>query len=220
MRLRFAALPLAAGLVIALLAGAGCEKSKKAGTDQAALPPAGAPPAGAPSASPMEDPHAGMQGMPPIGMTDAQGPTDGKPVPLKISGSNSVEELTRDLARLSTPAQRELFETAYRDCFSARKAQRDYLQALDLANKLIAEKPDFAPAYRVLGYARLNTGQMTESLNAYLKAVEIDPKYGEAHYALAFLYAMGEPAKGREHFQKAMKLGIKDEQQLGTQFYP
>lgn len=169
---------------------------------------------------PMGNPRAHRTGMPPVGMTDAQGPLDGRPVPLKKTGSNSAEELSRDLARLSTPAQRTVYEEAFRAAFCARVAQRDYPKALDLARTLIKEKPDFAPAYRVLGYASFNVSEASDALNAYLKAVEIDPNYGRAHYALAFMLAMGDRAKGREHFEKAMKLGIQDEQNLGSQFYP
>jgi Tfp pilus assembly protein PilF len=84
----------------------------------------------------------------------------------------------------------------------------------------VTGNPGFAPGYRVLGYAYLNTGKQSQALNAYRKAVDIDPNYGEAHYALAFMYAMGDLAAGTEHFRKAMDLGIPDERDLGSRFYP
>jgi tetratricopeptide (TPR) repeat protein len=152
-------------------------------------------------------------------MTDAQGPTDGHEVALKAAGLNSAEELNRDLAALDDPNLRESFETAYRRTFSAKIAQRDYPQSLELAQKVIGARPQFAPAYRVLGYAYFNAGQASEALRAYLKAVEINPNYGEAHYALAFMYAMGDVGAGREHFKKALDLGVKDERKLGERFY-
>jgi TPR repeat protein len=57
------------------------------------------------------------------------------------------------------------------------------------------------------------------ALADYKKAVELKPDYGEAHYALAFMYAMGDREKGVEHFKKAMALGVPDERNLGEKFY-
>jgi tetratricopeptide (TPR) repeat protein len=201
MRLRRVA-ALLCGVLMAAVVLAGCEKAKT--QDQAAAgPPGGLPPG---------------QGAP-MGMTDAQGPTDGNEVALKQTGLNSAEELDRDLKKLNDPSLAESFEKAFRYTFSAKQAQRKYGEAIPLVQKVIGAHPDFAPSYRVLGYADFNTGQQSEALTAYLKAVELDPNYGEAHYALAFMYAMGDPSKGKEHYQKAMALGIKDERNLGTRFY-
>jgi tetratricopeptide (TPR) repeat protein len=174
------------------------------------------PPQGA-AQTEMPPNHPPLQGM--SGMTDASGPTDDNEIPLKLTGLNSVEELNRGLAKLNDSALKADYEKAFRDSFSAKQAHRNYPESVELANKVIAAHPDFASAYRVLGYALFNTGQPSQSLDAYKKAVEIDPNYGEAHYALAFMYAMGDQASGKEHFRKAMELGIPDERDLGNRFY-
>jgi len=191
-------------LAAALLVLSGCEKTGTT-NDKAGTPPVAAKPGGQP-------PMAGM-GAP-------EGPTDGNEVALKLTGSNSAEELNRALARLDDPALKTDFETAYRHTFSFQKAQRNYPYAIELAQKVAAARPDFAPAYRVLGYGFFNTNDQSRALAAYKKAVDIDPNYGEAHYALAFMYALGDLAAGREHFKKAMALGIPDERGLGERFYP
>jgi Tfp pilus assembly protein PilF len=54
----------------------------------------------------------------------------------------------------------------------------------------------------------------------YEKAVELDPDYGEAHYALSFMLTQFDVERGRKHFKKAMELGIPDERNLGPRFYP
>ena len=58
-----------------------------------------------------------------------------------------------------------------------------------------------------------------------VKAIELKPDYGEAHYALSFMCAMdpsnqANMAKGAEHFKRAMELGVEDERNLGQRFYP
>jgi tetratricopeptide (TPR) repeat protein len=153
------------------------------------------------------------------GMKDADGPLDDHSVALKQTGLNSAAELTTGLEGLSDAELRSAYEMAFRYSFSARVAQRNYPEAVNLANKVVSGTPNFAPAYRVLGYALFNTGRQNEALAAYQKAVQIDPNYGEAHYALAFMFAMGDRTQGGEHYRKAMALGIPDERDLGGRFY-
>jgi tetratricopeptide (TPR) repeat protein len=194
------------------LALAGCQKTGT--TAENTSPPASGNETGAGGMPPGHPPLQGMSGM-----TDAQGPTDAHEIALKQTGINSAEELNRALAKLADASLREDFEMAFRYSFSARQAQRNYPTSVDLANKVARAEPNFAPAYRVLGYALFNTGEPAQALNAYNKAVELDPNYGEAHYALAFMYAMGDPASGVTHYRKAMELGVPDERNLGTRFY-
>ncbi len=54
----------------------------------------------------------------------------------------------------------------------------------------------------------------------YQKAIALDAEYGEAHCALAFMYGMKDPAKGKLHFRKAMELGVPDGRGIGHRFYP
>ena len=199
---------LVSALVSALLIPAvGCQKAEKT----AEKTPAGQMPADHP---PMDAPFA-------KGMQDAQGPTDGAEVALIVSGNNSAEEMNRALAKLDDPEAKKDYEMAFRYTFSAKQSQRNYPEAQRLVEKILETHPDYAPAYRVLGYDRFNMDMRNPqaSMDAYLKAVELDPNYGEAHYALAFMYAMGDRSKGMEHYKKAMELGIVDERHLGERFY-
>lgn len=153
------------------------------------------------------------------GMRDAEGPTDGEAVALKLTGMSSAEELKREKARLNDASLQPSFDAAYRMTFSAKMAQRNYPDALKLAEQIITAHPDFAPAYRVLGYAKFNTGDPSGAVEAYRKAVQIDPNYGEAEYALAFMYAMSDQTEGLIHYKRSMELGVKDERNIGVQFY-
>lgn len=153
-------------------------------------------------------------------MADAGGPIDEHAIALRATGLSSAAEMNRDKARLDTPELQNDYEMAFRYAFSAKVAHRNFPESIRLINHVIAERPGYAPGYRVLGYALFNTNRATEALAAYRRAVSIDPNYGEAHYALAFLFAMGDRATGREHFRRAMELGIVDERHLEQQFYP
>jgi tetratricopeptide (TPR) repeat protein len=196
-------------VVAASLAASGCGGGKlpEAKDDKAQLPD-GHPPVDGSATAPMG------------GALGSSGPTDDNPLPLKLTGLNSAEELTRDLAHTQNAEAREAFEVGYRRTFTADMAKRDYAGAVTDLERATTLDPRFAPAYRALGYAKFNMGFNVEGAMAdYMKAVEIDPEYGEAHYALAFMYAMGDKAKGAEHFKKAMELGIPDERNLREKFY-
>jgi Tfp pilus assembly protein PilF len=66
----------------------------------------------------------------------------------------------------------------------------------------------------------MNPMEPTTSIGEYEKAVELDPSYGEAHYAIAFMCAAtGERQKGVDHYRKAIALGIADERNIGQRFY-
>ncbi len=165
-------------------------------------------------------PPMGGQGGPMTGSLGDEGPTDDNPLPLKLHGLNGVDELDRALADANNDEAKEAFEEGYRKTFTADAAKRDYPGAVKDLNKAIELEPDFAQAYRALGYAEFNIGfNVDAAMKNYQKAVELKPDYGEAHYALAFMYAMGDRSKGAEHFKKAMDLGVKDERNLGERFY-
>lgn len=220
---KFLAVGVACGMLV--LGVGACDKGGTGETGQGkSQPVAEKDPHGAPMGAPMGAPTGGgMSGHPPIGgapnMPDHEGPTDGQPVALKVDGLNSAAELSNALTKLSDATLKGSFETAFRMAFSARQAQRNYPDAAKLAAEVIAKQPDFAPAHRVLGYARFNTGDPTGALNSYRKAVELDPNYGEGQYALAFMYAMSDKAAGIGHYRKAIELGVKDERDIGRRFY-
>ena len=156
----------------------------------------------------------------PFMQSQTTGPVEeGNTRPLKLTGLNSVEELKRGLSTLSDPQSKQMFEEAFRMTFSSDQSSRNYAQAEAKFKQVLEKNPKSAESYRGLGYAMFNQGQADTALQYYLKAVSIDPNYGEAHYALALMYAMGDLEKGRQHFQRAMKLGVPDERKLGEKFY-
>ncbi len=172
---------------------------------------------------PGHPPMGGMgSGMGSAPMMGSAGPTDGNPLPLKLTGLSSATELKRELTKLPDKQAAAHFEQAFRLTFCSDASKRDYAGAESLLETLIASNPKFAPAYRVRGYARFNMNAMqpAASIADYDKAVELDPKYGEAYYAIAFMCAAtGDRAKGYDAYKKAMSLGVADERGIGERFY-
>jgi tetratricopeptide (TPR) repeat protein len=208
-------------LAVAVIAAlAGCAKKD---ADQAKPPTvsegSGALPPGHPPV--MNSPGAGAMGAHP-GMAGLDVATDGNAIPLKKTGLGSANELQRELKKLPNAAAAATFETAFRQTFTTEKALRDYATARTALAAFITANPKFAPAYRTLAYAdfNLNPADPAASLAEYDKAVALDPEYGEAHYAIAFMCAAtGERDKGIAHFRAAMKLGVQDERNIGPNFY-
>ena len=165
-------------------------------------------------------PPVSGQGGPMAGALGDEGPTDDNALPLKLHGMNGVDELNRALAAAADEEAKEAFESGFRKTFTADAGKRDYPGAVTDLEKAIELEPDFAQAYRALGYAKFNIGfNVDAAMTNYQKAIELKPDYGEAHYALAFMYAMGDRSQGAEHFKKAMELGVQDERNLGDRFY-
>jgi tetratricopeptide (TPR) repeat protein len=163
---------------------------------------------GAPMASP---------GMAPAAAAVEQG----QALALKLEGIGSKVELDHALAKLPDEETRAHFEAGFRSCFVNDPSLRDYPAALAVMERLLQQVPDFAPAYRTMAYAKLNTGfDMAGATALYEKAIQVDPNYGEAHYALSFMLTQFDPERGRTHFDKAMELGIPDERNLQERFYP
>src|SRR5262249_24202876 len=195
---------------------AGCAKddvdeARKGGsssTAQTATPPAAASQQAAP-----------ISGAPPA--ADATVADDGNALPLKLTGNGSAAELKRELTKLTDPAAAARFERAFRLTFTSDHAKRGYAEARDLLAGLVDTNPKFAPAYRTLGYAQfnLNPADVPQSIALYEKAIDLEPDYGEAHYAVAFLYTTVDLDKGVPHYKKAMALGVPDERNIGQRFY-
>ena len=60
------------------------------------------------------------------------------------------------------------------------KAQRQYEKSIPLFETAVEKIPSFHQAYSSLGYALRKTGDFDGSLDAYNKALELAPFYGEA----------------------------------------
>ena len=166
--------------------------------------------------------HPPVDGAGPMsGALGSEGPTDGSAMPLRLKGLNSVEELEKGNAMTKNAEARKAFESGFRKTFTADPSKRDYPGASQDLETALGLDPTFAAAYRARGYAKFNMGMnVDEALADYMKAVELRPDYGEAHYALAFMYAMVDREKGAVHFKRAMELGVPDERNLKEKFYP
>jgi tetratricopeptide (TPR) repeat protein len=159
-------------------------------------------------------------GHPPID----QGAPGGTPPPVGAAtlelDEAATAELARALARLEDAAAREQFENAFRLTFATNRDARDYRQAGALFERIIAEHPDLAEAYRGQAYAVFNTTMsFPQTIALYERAIELDPDYGEAHYALAFMLGNSDPERGTVHFNRAMALGIPDSRNLRERFF-
>jgi len=183
-----------------------------------------------PQESKNKDQSALPEGHPPIdggtpaaGAMGNSGPSDGNAIPLPLQGLSSVAEMERGKGMTQNADAQAAFESGFRKTFTSDQSKRDYQGAVQELDKAISLDPNFAAAYRARGYAKFNLGfNVQDAMTDYLKAVELKPDYGEAHYALAFMYAMpgqGDRAKGEEHFKRAMELGVPDERGLKERFY-
>ncbi len=174
---------------------------------------------GAHGAAPSNAAGALPPGHPPL--PSAQAPPAAPPVeaqgdlPLPLEGAGSAAELRRRAPRLQAlpEAARRDLERAFRLAFTARRELRDYAEAARLATPLLEDAQAGPMAARVLGAVALNTGFDAPAATAhYRRAVERDPEYGEAHYALAFMLSMtpAEADAARRHFAEAARLGVED----------
>ena len=195
---------MSAVLIIGIvMVTAGCSKKKEAPKVQ----------------TPAANPHGNMRN-PKATMGIPQVATDDNPLPLKLKGINSVEELNKYLGKIKNKKLKSEFAKDFRLCFTENRNIRDYAAARDDLLNFVKKMPNFAPAYRLLGYTEFNLGfNVNKSIDYYNKALRIDPNYGEVQYALASLYVMIDLQKGLVHFKKAMALGIPDEHNLGPKYY-
>jgi|GEM_PF-551648 len=179
------------------------------------LPPGHPPIAQAP-------PNAPMPAAPGGPMTATVAAETGVERPLPLEGSGSIAELRARLAKIKDSTKHAPLEDAFRKTFTIDRANRDNPGAEAILMPL-AKDPDpavAALAERAWGLVRVNSGFDQEGAKAhYARAIELDPEYGEAHYAMAFMLAMGDRAQGKVHFDKAMALGVPDNRGLREQFY-
>jgi hypothetical protein len=194
--------------------------------------PAEPPPAAHPSAPPPRrdlppghpplTPPAGEPPRPAGPMAQAVPAESGVARPLPLEGSGSVAELRARLAKVKDTSKHATLEDAFRRVFTVTRPERDIAGAESLLTPLAsdADPAVAALAERTLGYVRVSAGFDAEGAKArYARAIELDPEYGEAHYAMAFMYAMGDREKGKVHFEKAMSLGVPDTRGLRGQFF-
>jgi len=74
----------------------------------------------------------------------------------------------------------------------------------------LRDDPDDAPAHFGLGCVYALKGSRDDAVREWIRCVEIDPEFGEAHYALAWAYYDAKDTeKGWGHTKKAMATGVR-----------
>lgn len=82
-----------------------------------------------------------------------------------------------------------------------------YEEAANVDRKLCEAQPDNPQGWNSLGYDLLNAGDLRGALEAYTRAIELEPKRASAHYNVARICArMGDRAQAIEHLLKAVEL--------------
>jgi tetratricopeptide (TPR) repeat protein len=79
-------------------------------------------------------------------------------------------------------------------------------EAIESFNKVIAQKPDWVPAYNDLATAYRDLGDTDKAIENYKKVLEINPQFAEALTNLgSFYFRAGKIAEARDLFEKAVK---------------
>jgi tetratricopeptide (TPR) repeat protein len=82
-----------------------------------------------------------------------------------------------------------------------------YEEAARVDRILCDAQPRNPQGWNSLGYDLLNAGDLQGALDAYARAIELEPTRASAHYNVARIAArMGERSKAIEHFVKAVEL--------------
>jgi tetratricopeptide (TPR) repeat protein len=97
------------------------------------------------------------------------------------AGGKSAEQVKADIDKAKTQAKvSQLVELANKDLANGR-----YKAAAKLADQALAENPNNADAYTILGASHWRAGDFEASNQAYRKALELDPKNYGATLGLA-----------------------------------
>jgi predicted Zn-dependent protease len=92
------------------------------------------------------------------------------------------------LAELDRLLQDEPGHPAYRNLKAAVLCRTgDYEPAIAIYSALLTEYPAQATAWLSLGHALKTAGHTTRAIEAYRRAIELDPDFGEAYWSLANL---------------------------------
>lgn len=98
----------------------------------------------------------------------------------------------------------------------------NYLECVQLVEQYLAENPDSAPGYEILGSVLALSGKEDEGLAQLQKAVAIDPKQSSAYTKIGdILLAREDLAGARDVFQAAIDINAMDRrahQRLGLLF--
>ena len=94
---------------------------------------------------------------------------------------------------------------------------KQYENAIDALNAAKALDPNDAKVRNYLGCACSQKGWQEAAEKEFLKAIELDPNFGDAHFNLALVYATEKPPlveMARKEYKKAQELGIAKDDRL------
>ena len=92
-------------------------------------------------------------------------------------------------------------------CFLSACNLRTGGNNIEKYKEAVAFKLDSAEVYKDLGASYLEQGKLDKAIVEFKKAVQIDPRFVEAHYLLADVYSLkGEGLLSRKSLEKAMAL--------------
>ena len=86
-------------------------------------------------------------------------------------------------------------------------SEGDYLEAARVDRLMCDAQPNNPQGWNSLGYDLLNAGDIETAMEAFHRAIKLEPSRASAHYNLARIAArMGDKSKAIEHFAKAVEL--------------
>lgn len=100
---------------------------------------------------------------------------------------------------------------------------KQYENAIDALNSAKALDPNDAKVRNYLGCACSQKGWQEAAEKEFLKAIELDPSFGDAHFNLALVYATEKPPlieMAAREYKKAQELGIAKDDRLEKLLQP
>ena len=89
--------------------------------------------------------------------------------------------------------------------------RKEYKKAIVELNKILAEKPNHADAWNLLGFSARKSGDFITAKSAYTKALSIDPKHTQAMEYMGEMYlSLNQPSKAEELLSRLEKLCFYD----------
>lgn len=144
-----------------------------------------------------------------------KGPAAAAPVPSTSSGVARAHELfkqgrAKEALAILRPLLQRKGEVNADVCALAAAclgADGEYLEAARIDRMLCDAEPRNPQAWNSLGYDLFNAGDIESALEAFRRAIELEPTRASAHYNIARIAArMGDKSKAIEHFVRAVEL--------------